>query len=141
MAKKVKAVVRLQLKGGAATPAPPAGSVLGPHGINIMEFCKQFNARTGDRKGKNVPAVITIYADRSFDFILKTEPTTDLIKQKAKLSKGSTNPAEQIVGKITWSDVEEIAKEKMPDLNAIDIESAKKIVAGSARSIGVQIVE
>lgn len=141
MAKKIKAVVRLQIKGGAATPAPPVGAVLGPHGVSTMDFCKDFNAQTADRKGQNVPVVITIYQDRSFVFITKTEPTTDLIKQKVKVSKGSSNPSMDKVGTISWADVEEIAKVKMPDLNAVDIEAAKKIVAGSAKSMGVEVVD
>lgn len=141
MAKEIKAVVRLQIKGGAATPAPPAGAVLGPHGVNIMGFCQEFNAKTADRKGQNVPVVITIYKDRSFSFVTKTPLTSDLIKQKVKISKGSSNPRADKVGTISWSDVEEIAQTKMPDLNAIDIESAKKIVAGSARSMGVNVVD
>lgn len=141
MAKKVKAIVRLQIAGGSATPAPPVGSVLGPHGINMMDFCKQFNAKTSDRKGQTVPVVITIYQDRSFDFILKTQPVSELIKNKCRIGKGSSRPHEQKVAKISWADVEDIAKVKMPDLNAIDIEAAKKIVAGSARSMGVEVVD
>ncbi len=141
MAKKIKAVVRLQLAAAAATPAPPTGSVLGPHGINIMEFCKQFNARTADRKGQTVPVVINIYVDRTFDFILKTQPTAELIKGKCRVAKGSATPNKVKVGKITWADVEEIAKIKMADLSAMDLEAAKKIVAGSARSMGVDVTD
>lgn len=140
MAKKVKALVRLQIAAGAATPAPPTGAVLGPHGINIMEFCKQFNARTADRKGQTVPAVITIYADRTFDFILKTQPTSELIKGKCKITKGSSKPSENKVGTISWADVEDIAKIKLVDLNAFDLEAAKKTIAGSARSMGIDVV-
>lgn len=140
MAKKIKALVRIQIPAGAATPAPPTGAVLGPHGINIMEFCKQFNAKTADRRGQTVPTIITIYIDRSFDFILKTQPTTELIKSKCKISRGSSRPQADKVGQITWADIEDIAKIKMPDLNAVDLEAAKKIVAGSARSMGVTIV-
>jgi large subunit ribosomal protein L11 len=141
MAKKIKALVRLMLKGGSATPAPPAGSALGPHGVNIMDFCKAFNAQTADKKGQTVPVVITVYTDRSFEFVTKTEPVTDLIKKAVKISKGSSNPKATRVGQITLSDVEEIAKIKMPDLNAVDLDAAKKIVAGSARSMGVDVVD
>ncbi|HBY05698.1 MAG: 50S ribosomal protein L11 [candidate division TM6 bacterium GW2011_GWE2_42_60] len=141
MAKKIKAIVRLQLPAGAATPAPPTGSVLGPHGINIMDFCKQFNAKTSDRKGQTVPAVITIYVDRSFDFILKTQPTAELIKSKCRVEKGSARPNSAKVGKLSWKDVEDIAKIKLVDLNAVDIEAAKKIIAGSARSMGVDVTD
>lgn len=141
MAKKVKAVVRLQIPAGAATPAPPTGSVLGPHGINIMEFCKQFNAQTASRKGQTVPAIITIYVDRTFDFVLKTQPVAELIKGKCRIEKGSARPNADKVGKISWADIEEIAKIKLPDLNAVDIEAAKKIVAGSARSMGVDVID
>ena len=141
MAKKIKAVVRLQIPGGGATPAPPAGAALGPHGINIMEFCKAFNAKTADRKGQTVPVVITIYVDRTFDFITKTAPASDMIKQRSKVEKGSSNPSKTKVGKITWKDCEEIAKIKLADLNATDINQAKKIIAGSAKSMGIDVVE
>lgn len=140
MAKKIKALVRVQIPAGAATPAPPTGQVLGPHGINIMDFCKQFNAKTADRKGQTVPVIITIYVDRTFDFVLKTQPTTELIKKRCKIERGSARPQENKVAKISWADIEEIAKIKMPDLNAADIEAAKKIVAGSARSMGVDVI-
>lgn len=140
MAKQIKALVRVQIPAGAATPAPPVGQVLGPHGINIMEFCKQFNAKTADRKGQTVPVVITIYVDRTFDFILKTPPTSELIKKRCKLEKGSARPQDTKVAKISWADVEEIAKIKLPDLNAADIEAAKKIVAGSAHSMGIDVI-
>jgi large subunit ribosomal protein L11 len=141
MAKKIKAVVRLQIAGGAATPAPPTGSVLGPHGINIMEFCKQFNAKTADRRGQTVPTIITIYVDRTFEFITKTPPVSELIKNKCKIVKGSSRPNKDKVGSITWTDVEEIAKAKMPDLNAVDLEAAKRCVAGSALSMGLQVID
>jgi large subunit ribosomal protein L11 len=141
MAKKIKAKVRLQLKGGGATPAPPVGSALGQHGVSLMAFCKQFNAATANRKGETVPIVITIYADRSFDFITKTPPVAELILKKSGIQKGSGKTGEEIAGKIKWSDVEEIAKIKMPDLNALDLEAAKKIVAGSARSMGIEVIE
>jgi len=141
MAKNVKTRIRLQIPGGAATPAPPVGSALGQHGVNIMEFCKQFNARTADRKGETVPIVITVFVDRSFNFIIKTAPVTELIKKKINLSKGSSRPNVEKVGRISWKDVEEIAKVKLPDLNAFDLEQAKKIVAGSARSMGVDVID
>lgn len=140
MAKKIKTVVRLQIPGGTATPAPPAGSALGPHGVNIMEFCKAFNAQTADRKGQRVPVVITVYTDKTFEFVTKTPPATDLIKQRSKIDKGSSNPRKTIVGKISWADIEDIAKIKMVDLSAISLETAKKIIAGSARSMGIEIV-
>lgn len=139
MAKEIKARVKMQLSGGAATPAPPVGSVLGQQGVNLMDFCKQFNAQTSNRRGETVPVVITVYKDRSFDFVLKTPPTSELIRQKANLKKGSSNPKAQKVAVISQAIVEEIAKIKMPDLNVHDIEAAKKIVAGSARSMGVDV--
>lgn len=141
MAKEIKAKVKLQIAGGAATPQPPVGSTLGQHGANIMEFCKQFNARTADRKGQTVPVEITIYADRSFDFIIKTAPVSELIRKKANVAKGSSRPHDQKVGTITWKDVEEIARIKLPDLNAFDLEQAKKTIAGSARSMGIDVVD
>lgn len=141
MAKAVKALIKLQIPGGGATPAPPVGSSLGQQGVNIMDFCKQFNAQTSSKKGETVPVIITVYADRSFTFIIKTAPVSELIKKKINLSKGSANPKANKVGKISWKDVEEIAKIKLPDLNAVDIEQAKKIIAGSARSMGVDVVD
>jgi len=141
MAKEVKAKIKLQIPGGGATPAPPVGSALGQHQVNIMEFCKKFNAETASKKGQTVPVVITAYTDRSFDFIVKTPPTSELIKKKINLSKGSSNPKENKVGKIAWRDLEEIAKLKMSDLNAVDLDQAKKIIAGSARSMGVDVVD
>lgn len=141
MSKEVKVQIKLQIQGGAATPAPPVGSSLGQHGANIMEFCKQFNALTSSRKGETVPVVITVYKDRTFSFVLKTPPVTELIKKKISLSKGSSNPKANKVGKITWKDIEDIARIKMPDINAFDIEQAKKIVAGSARSMGVDVID
>jgi large subunit ribosomal protein L11 len=140
MAKEIKAQVKMQLPGGGATPAPPVGSTLGQHGVQLMEFCKQFNAQTSDRRGDTVPVIITIYKDRSFDFVIKTPPASELIKKKLNLKKGSSVPNKDKVGRISWSDIEEIAKIKMPDLNAVDIEQAKKIIAGSARSMGVDVV-
>ena len=133
--------MKLQIPGGGATPAPPVGSALGQQGLNIMDFCKQFNAATAKRRGETVPVVITVYKDRSFSFITKTPPTSELIRKKINLSKGSPNSKETIVGKISKKDVEEIAKIKMPDINANDLEAASKIVAGSARSMGVEVVE
>ncbi len=140
MAKEIKAQVKLQIPAGAATPAPPVGSALGQHGVNIMDFCKQFNAKTADKKGQTIPVVITIYKDKKFDFVIKTPPTTELIKKKINLTKGASKIGSEKVGKISWKDVEEIAKIKMPDLNAVDVEQAKKTIAGSARSMGLEIV-
>ena len=141
MAKEVKARLRLQIPGGAATPAPPVGAALGQQGINIMDFCKQFNAKTADKKGQTVPVLITVYKDKSFDFIIKTAPTSELIKKRINLSKGSSKPNIDKVGKISMKDIQEIAKIKMPDLNAFDLDHAMKIIAGSARSMGVEVVE
>lgn len=141
MAKEIKAKIKLQIPGGGATPAPPVGSSLGQQGVNIMDFCKQFNAQTADKKGQTVPVIINVYKDRSFDFVTKTPPASELIKKKISLSKGSSRPHDTKVGKISWSDIEEIAKIKMDDLNAIDVEQAKKIIAGSARSMGVDVTD
>lgn len=141
MAKPVKAKVRIQISGGSATPAGKIGQMLGPHGVNMMEFCKQVNAATTSVKGEVVPVVITIYTDRTFTFVTKTPPTTELIKKRITSKKGSARPNVDKVGKISWKDVEDIAKVKMPDLNAVDIAQAKKIIAGSARSMGVDIVD
>lgn len=140
MSKIVKAKIKLQIKGASATPAPPVGSSLGQHQVNIMEFCKQFNALTANRKGETVPVEINVYTDRTFDFIVKTPPTTELLKKRINISKGSSRPHEIKVGTISWKDIEDIAKIKMPDLNAVDLEQAKKIIAGSAQSMGVVIV-
>jgi len=141
MTKEIKARIRLQVPGGAATPAPPVGAVLGQQGVNIMEFCKQFNARTADKKGQTVPVLLTIYKDKTFDFITKTPSTTSLIKKKINLTKGSSKPQINKVGKISIKDIQEIAKIKMPDLNASDLKQAEKIIAGSARSMGVEVIE
>ncbi len=141
MAKAIKAKIKLQIPGGGATPAPPVGSSLGQHGVNIMDFCKQFNAQTANRKGETVPVVIMVYVDRSFSFELKSAPVTELIKKKINITKGASNPKENKVGKISWKDIEEIAKRKLDDLNANNIEQAKKIIAGSARSMGVDVVD
>jgi len=139
VAKVVKSQIKLQIPGGSATPAPPVGSSLGQHGVNIMEFCKQFNALTASRKGETVPVIITVYTDRTFDFIVKTPPVSELIKKKANVAKGSAKPNTVKVGKLLWKDIEDIARAKLPDLNATDIEQAKKIVAGSARSMGIEV--
>ena len=139
MAKKVTGYVKLHCQGGQATPAPPVGPALGQHGVNIMEFCKAFNARTQGQQGLIIPVVLTVYADRSFTFITKTPPASVLLKRAAGLAKGSGEPNKTKVGRVTRSQVEEIAKTKMPDLNANDLESAMRIVEGSARSIGIEI--
>lgn len=137
--KEIKAIIKLQIAGASATPAPPVGSSLGQHQVNIMEFCKAFNARTANLKGQTVPVVITVFKDKSFDFVLKTPPVTELIKKSINIAKGSSKPNTDKVGKISQAAIEEIAKIKMPDLNAFSIEQAKKIIAGSARSMGVVV--
>jgi large subunit ribosomal protein L11 len=143
MAKKITGYIKLQLPAGEATPAPPVGPALGQHGVNIMEFVKQFNAKSVGQveKGTILPVVITVYGDRSFTFILKTPPAAVLIKKKIGLEKGSATPNKQKVGKITRQQLEEIAKVKMPDLNAGSLETAMKSIAGSARSMGVDVVD
>ncbi|MDE3245232.1 MAG: 50S ribosomal protein L11 [Acidobacteriota bacterium] len=143
MAKKITGYIKLQLPAGEATPAPPVGPALGQHGVNIMEFVKQFNAKsvTSVEKGTTLPVVITVYADRSFSFILKTPPAAVLIMKKLGLEKGSPTPNTQKVGKITRKQIEEIAKVKMPDLNAGSLEAAMRSIAGSARSMGVEVVD
>ena len=138
MSKPIKALIKLQIAGGSATPAPPVGSALGQHGANIMDFCKKFNAQTADRKGETVPVVVTVFQDRTFTFITKTPPASELIKKRAKLEKGASIHT-QSVGNITWKDAEDIAKIKLVDLNAFDLEQAKKIIAGTARSMGVVV--
>ena len=139
MAKKIKTKIKLQIAGGQANPAPPVGPALGQHGLNIAEFCKQFNERTKDKMGDIIPVEITVYEDRSYDFILKTPPASELIKKFAGIKKGSGKPLTEKVGTITKAQLEEIAKIKMPDLNANDIEAAKNIIAGTARQMGVEI--
>jgi large subunit ribosomal protein L11 len=139
MAKEVSGLIKLQIKGGAANPSPPVGPALGAKGVNIMEFCKQFNARTQDQAGKVVPVIITVYKDKSFDFIIKTPPVAVQIMEAAKLKKGSAEPNRVKVAKITWDQVREIAEAKMKDLNAFTVESAMKMVAGTARSMGVTV--
>ena len=141
MAKKITAVVKLQLPAGKATPGPPVGSTLGPHGINIPGFTKEFNAKTADQAGLVIPVVITIYQDRSFTFILKTPPVPVLIKKACKIESGSARPNRDKVAKLTAAQVEEIAKLKMPDLNTTSLDSAKSMVKGTARSMGITVEE
>jgi large subunit ribosomal protein L11 len=141
VAKKVVAVVKLQCPAGQANPAPPVGPALGQHGVNIMEFCKTFNARTQDKQGLIIPALITIYSDRTFTFELKTPPASVLLKKAAKVEKGSGEPNRVKVGSVTQAQVREIAQLKQPDLNANDLDAAMKIVAGTARSMGLDVVE
>jgi len=138
--KKVAAVVKIQIPAGAANPAPPVGTALGPHGVAIMDFCKEYNARTEAKKGTIIPVEITVFEDRSFTFILKTPPTSVLIKEAAGLPKGSQTPSRTVAGSITDAQVTEIAKVKLPDLNANDLEAARLQVAGTARSMGIDIV-
>jgi len=139
MAKQVETFIKLQIKGGAANPSPPVGPALGSKGVNIMEFCKQFNAKTQDKAGKVLPVLITVYTDKSFDFIVKTPPASVQILETAKLQSGSAESNRNKVGSITWEQVKAIAKDKMPDLNCFTIESAMSMVAGTARSLGVTI--
>jgi len=139
MAKEISGFVKLQVKGGQANPAPPVGPALGSKGVNIMEFCKQFNARTQDKQGKVLPVVITVYSDKSFDFVIKTVPAAVQLLEAAKIQKGSKESNRTKVGKVTWAQVEAIAKDKMPDLNCFTIESAMKMIAGTARSMGLTI--
>ncbi len=140
MAKKVIAQIKLQLPAGKATPAPPVGPALGQHGVNIMEFCKQFNAKTADNAGMIIPVVLTVYADRSFTFELKTPPASILLKKAAGIEKGSGEPNRNKVGKVTREQLKEIAKIKMRDLNANDIEAAMRMIEGTARSMGIEVV-
>jgi large subunit ribosomal protein L11 len=139
MAKEVSGLIKLQIKGGQANPSPPIGPALGSKGLNIMEFCKQFNARTQDSIGKVIPVIITVYKDKTFDFIIKTSPVAVQVLEAAKLKSGSPEPNRNKVGNITWDQVKQIAEVKMPDLNAFTLESAMKMVAGTARSMGVTI--
>ncbi len=141
MAKKVTGSISLTILGGAANPSPPVGPALGQHGVNIMDFCKAFNAKTEDSKGIPIPVIITVYEDRSFTFITKTPPASYFLKQAAKLKSGSSNPSREIVGSVRRSQVKEIAEKKMQDLNANDIEAAMKIIEGSARSMGIEVLE
>ena len=139
MAKKIVGFIKLQIPGGKANPSPPVGPALGQRGVNIMEFCKQFNARTQDKAGMIIPVVITVYSDKSFTFVTKTPPAAELIKKAIKLDKGSSAPNKTKVGKITKEQIREIAELKMPDLNANDIEAAMSMIAGTARSMGVTV--
>jgi large subunit ribosomal protein L11 len=141
MAKKIKVIVKLNLPAGGATPAPPTGTALGPHGIKIMDFCKEFNERTQEMRGSVIPAVVTIFEDRSFEFILKQPPVSDMIKKMAGIAKGTGTPGREKVGKLTMAQVEEIAKAKIVDLNTNDLEAAKRSVMGTAKSMGVEIVQ
>lgn len=139
MAKEISGYLKMQIRGGQANPSPPVGPALGSKGLNIMEFCKQFNARTQDRMGQLLPVVITIYSDKSFDFIVKTPPASVLLLEASKLKKGSPEPNRAKVGSVTWDQVKKIAETKMPDLNAMKVESAMKMVAGTARSMGLRV--
>jgi large subunit ribosomal protein L11 len=141
MAKKVKAVVKIQIQGGKANPAPPVGTALGPHGINLMQFCKEYNARTSNQVGQVVPVEVTVFMDGSFNFVLKTPPAADLLKKAASVKSGSSVPNRDKVGKVTRDQVREIAEIKMKDLNAHDIDNAMKIVEGTARSMGITVTE
>jgi large subunit ribosomal protein L11 len=140
MAKKIVAMIKLQIQGGQATPSPPVGPALGQHGVNIMEFCKAFNAQTKGQEGTIIPVVITVYADRSFSFITKTPPASILLKKAAQIAKGSGEPNREKVGSVTMEQVREIAQLKMPDLNAYDIEGAIRIIEGTAKSMGIEII-
>jgi len=139
MAKEISKVIKLQIRGGQANPSPPVGPALGAAGVNIMEFCKQFNARTQDKQGKVLPVAINVYKDKSFDFVVKTPPAAVQLLEAAKIKKGSGEPNRKKVGKVTWEQVKQIAEDKMPDLNAFSVESAMKMVAGTARSMGLTI--
>ncbi|EAQ50676.1 MULTISPECIES: 50S ribosomal protein L11 [Leeuwenhoekiella] len=139
MAKEVSKVVKLQVKGGAANPSPPVGPALGAAGVNIMEFCKQFNARTQDKAGKVLPVVITVYGDKSFDFVVKTPPAAIQLMEAAKIKGGSGEPNRKKVASVTWDQIRAISEDKMPDLNAFTVESAMRMVAGTARSMGITV--
>jgi len=139
MAKEISGLIKLQIRGGAANPSPPVGPALGAKGFNIMEFCKQFNGRTQDKAGKVLPVAITVYADKSFDFVIKTPPAAVQLLEAAKLKGGSPESNRQKVGSVTWDQVKAIAEDKMPDLNCFKVESAMKMVAGTARSMGINV--
>lgn len=139
MAKEIETFIKLQVKGGQANPAPPVGPALGSKGVNIMEFCKRFNAKTQDTPGKLLPVVITVFKDKSFDFVVKTPPAAIQLLELSKVAKGSPEPNRKKVGSVNWNQIEEIAKIKMPDLNAFTLESAMKMVAGTARSMGLTV--
>ena len=140
MAKEVAAFIKLQIKGGAANPSPPVGPALGSKGVNIMDFCKQFNARTQDKAGKVLPVIITVYSDKSFDFIVKQPPVAIQLKEAAKAKSGSAQPNRDKVGQVTWDQVREIAQNKMSDMNCFTIEAAMRMIAGTARSMGINVV-
>jgi large subunit ribosomal protein L11 len=140
MAKKVQAMVKLQIAAGKATPAPPVGTALGPHGVNIMDFCKNFNARTASQEGLIIPVVVTVYADRTYSFITKTPPAAVLLKRAANIAKGSAEPNKSKVGTVTSRQVEDIARLKMPDLNCDSLEAAVRTIAGTARSMGLDVI-
>ena len=140
MAKEVAAFIKLQIKGGAANPSPPVGPALGSKGVNIMDFCKQFNARTQDKAGKVLPVIITVYSDKSFDFIVKQPPVAIQLKEAAKAKSGSAQPNRDKVGQVTWDQVREIAQDKMSDMNCFTIEAAMRMLAGTARSMGINVV-
>ena len=139
MAKEVAGLIKLQIRGGTANPSPPVGPALGAKGVNIMEFCKQFNARTQDKMGKLLPVIITVYADKSFDFIVKTPPVAVQLLEAAKTKKGSSEPNRDKIAAVTWEQVKTIAQDKMPDLNAFTVKSAMQMVAGTARSMGITV--
>ena len=139
MAKEIAAFIKLQIKGGAANPSPPVGPALGSKGVNIMDFCKQFNARTQDKAGKVLPVIITVYSDKSFDFVVKQPPVAIQLKEAAKVQKGSAQPNRDKVGEVTWEQIEAIARDKMPDLNCFTVEAAMRMVAGTARSMGINV--
>jgi large subunit ribosomal protein L11 len=139
MAKEVAGLIKLQIKGGAANPSPPVGPALGSKGVNIMEFCKQFNSKTQDKGGKLLPVIITVYADKSFDFIVKTPPVAVQLIEASRIKKGSAEPNREKVASVTWDQVRAIAEDKMPDLNAFTLKSAMKMVAGTARSMGITV--
>ncbi len=139
MAKEVSGLIKLQIRGGAANPSPPVGPALGAKGVNIMEFCKQFNARTQDKAGKVLPAVITVYSDKSFEFVIKTPPAAVQLLEAAKLKKGSSESNKDKVGSVTWDQVRAIAEDKMADLNCFEVESGMRMVAGTARSMGINV--
>ena len=141
MPKKIKTIVKIAIQAGSANPAPPVGTALGPHGIKIMDFCNEFNEKTKDQRGSVIPAVVTIYEDRSFDFIIKKPPVSDMIKKMSGVQKGAGTTGKEKVGKLTMAQVEEIAKNKMPDLNTKDLEAAKRSVMGTAKSMGIEIVD
>ena len=139
MAKKVEGYIKLQIAAGNATPAPPVGPALGQKGVNIMDFCKQFNARTQDKAGKVLPVIITVYSDKSFDFVVKQPPVAIQLKEAAKVKSGSAQPNRDKVGEVTWEQIEAIARDKMPDLNCFTVEAAMRMVAGTARSMGINV--